>query len=260
MKQTAAPLKSEATRAKILGCALALFRKRGFDRTTMRDVADSAGVALGGAYYYFPSKHALVLAYYQETQAAHSTRARATMRSARGLRERVGAVFHTKLDVLQKDRKLLGAIFRSVGDPADPLSLFGSQAADVRNESIALFDQALEGSDITPEMRPLVTMALWGLHMGVLLYFLHDTSTKQARTRRLVDGGLDQVVALLSLAPMLGPLTHPLTALLEEAQLLPVPGKNKPLPSTPALLAEPLSAKWNGVVSAGTARKRTPVR
>lgn len=220
MKKAATPLKSEATRAKILGCALALFRKRGFDRTTMRDVAESAGVALGGAYYYFPSKDALVLAYYQETQAAHSTRARAAMKAARGLRERLGAVFHTKLDVLQKDRKLLGAIFRSVGDPQDPLSLFGSQAADVRSESFALFDEALEGSDIAPEMRSLVTMALWGLHMGILLYFMHDASPKQAKTRRLVDGGLDQVVMLLSIAPMLGPLTQPLAALLEDADLL----------------------------------------
>ena len=219
MRQTAAPLKSEATRAKILHAALALFRKRGFDRTTMRDVAESAGVALGGAYYYFPSKDALVLAYYQETQSAHSTRARAAMKTARGLRERVGAVFHTKLDALQKDRKLLGAIFRSVGDPSDPLSVFGSQAAGVRNESIQLFDEALEGSDLAPGMRPLVTMALWGLHMGILLYFMHDASPKQAKTRRLVDGGLDQVVMLLSIAPMLGPVTEPLANLLAEAGL-----------------------------------------
>lgn len=220
MKQTAAPLKSEATRAKILRAALALVRKRGFDRTTMRDVAESAGVALGGAYYYFPSKDALVLAYYQDTQAAHSARARAAMAAAQGLRQRLGAVFHTKLDVLQKDRKLLGAIFRSVGDPSDPLSLFGSEAAGVRNESIAVFDEALEGSGIEPEMRPLVTMALWGLHMGILLYFMHDTSPKQMKTRLLVDGGLDQVVMLLAIAPMLGPMTQPLADLLAEAGLL----------------------------------------
>ena len=217
---TAPMTRGKETREKILERALALFRKRGFEKTTMRDVAESAGVALGGAYYYFPSKESLVLAYFQETQATHSARARAAMATADGLRARVGAVFHTKLDVLQKDRKLLGTIFRSVGDPSDPLSLFGSQTAGVRNESIVLFDEALEGSSVDPSMRPLVTMSLWGLHMGVLLYFMHDTSPKQTNTRRLVDGGLDQVEMLLAIAPMLGPVTQPLSALLEEVGLL----------------------------------------
>src|SRR5262249_12051901 len=97
--------KAQRTRAHILESALALFRKRGFDKTTMRDVAAAAGVALGAAYYYFPSKEALVLAYYNETQAAHAARARERLEGARTIPERVAAVMHAKLDVLAKDRK-----------------------------------------------------------------------------------------------------------------------------------------------------------
>src|SRR5262245_57701400 len=63
--------KSEKTREKILDTALTLFRKQGFDGTTMRDVAKQAGVALGAAYYYFPSKEALVMAYYERIQDDH---------------------------------------------------------------------------------------------------------------------------------------------------------------------------------------------
>src|SRR5512140_1770548 len=124
------PKKRELTREKILASALALFRRRGFEKTTMRDVARAAKVALGAAYYYFPSKEALVLAYYHETQDEHSRRARAAMAEETTLRGRLGAVMHTKLDVLAKDRKLLGAIFRSVADPDDPLSLFGATSRD----------------------------------------------------------------------------------------------------------------------------------
>ena len=47
-----------------------LFREKGFEPTTMRDIAAKAGVALGGAYYYFSSKDAIVLAFYSEMQAS----------------------------------------------------------------------------------------------------------------------------------------------------------------------------------------------
>ncbi|HZS36969.1 MAG TPA: TetR family transcriptional regulator, partial [Polyangia bacterium] len=43
------PKKSEETRRRVVDAALTLFRKRGFDATTMRDVAAAAGLSLGAA-------------------------------------------------------------------------------------------------------------------------------------------------------------------------------------------------------------------
>jgi len=131
--------KSAATKKKILEAALRLFRKRGFERTTMRDVAKAAGVALGAAYYYFPSKDALILAYYDTTQEAHTAEARVGMAMADSLEGRLRVIFHTKIDGIARDRKLLSALFRSVGDPSSELSIFLTQAKSVRDESIALF-------------------------------------------------------------------------------------------------------------------------
>ncbi len=221
----ATPKKRELTREKILASALSLFRRRGFEKTTMRDVARAAKVALGAAYYYFPSKEALVLAYYHDTQDEHSRRARAAMAKEPTLRARLGAVMHTKLDVLERDRKLLGAIFRSVADPDDPLSIFGATSRGVREESLQLFEDALStspdaaGAMLEPETRRIVSRALWGLHMGLLLYYLHDASPAQEKTRALTDGALDLAVQLVSVAPLLGGLTDPLAGLLRDAGL-----------------------------------------
>ena len=63
--------KSEATRRKLLERALRLFQHRGVEATTMRDIARAAGLSLGAAYYYFPSKEALLFAYYEANQARH---------------------------------------------------------------------------------------------------------------------------------------------------------------------------------------------
>jgi AcrR family transcriptional regulator len=75
MNSTISPA-SERTEEAILQIALELFRSRGFDVTTMRDIARAAKVATGAAYYYFPSKEAIVSAYYDQVQCVHAEKAR----------------------------------------------------------------------------------------------------------------------------------------------------------------------------------------
>ena len=120
-KADAKHVKSEQTREEILDSALELFRQHGFDATTMRDIAVKAGVALGAAYYYFASKDAIVQAYYEKVQQEHTARLRQMKMDGLSLRQRLAAVFYSKLDILENDRKLLGAIFRYSGEPAHPL-------------------------------------------------------------------------------------------------------------------------------------------
>src|ERR671921_2831290 len=56
--------KARRTRERILEAALRLFAERGYEATTMRDVAREAGASLGLAYRYFASKEEFVLALY----------------------------------------------------------------------------------------------------------------------------------------------------------------------------------------------------
>lgn len=49
------------TRDRILRAAAALFREQGFNRASMRDLADRVGIHKSSLYHYFPSKQALLL-------------------------------------------------------------------------------------------------------------------------------------------------------------------------------------------------------
>src|ERR1700681_1858594 len=80
----------EQTRTLILNAALERFRKGGFEVTTMRDIARAAKVATGAAYYYFPSKEAIVAAYYDQVQRLHAEKVRLELNGKVGLRERLG--------------------------------------------------------------------------------------------------------------------------------------------------------------------------
>src|SRR6266404_7633048 len=64
-----------AARLSLYNTALALIAERGYEATTLRDVADRAGVSVGLPYRYFPSKRAVVLALYDELSAEYVARA-----------------------------------------------------------------------------------------------------------------------------------------------------------------------------------------
>ncbi len=51
--------KSEAAIAKALEAALELFSKQGFRGSTMRQIADAAGLSVGNLYHHFPSKESI---------------------------------------------------------------------------------------------------------------------------------------------------------------------------------------------------------
>lgn len=56
-----------ATRARILEHALALFSRHGYERTSVKMIAESAGVAQGLLYNYFEGKDALLRAIFEES-------------------------------------------------------------------------------------------------------------------------------------------------------------------------------------------------
>jgi len=55
----------EATRARILAAAAALFAEHGFDATTVRTIASHAGITDGALYYHFASKREVLNALWQ---------------------------------------------------------------------------------------------------------------------------------------------------------------------------------------------------
>ena len=56
------PSRGEQTRLQIIQAATSLFIRQGYHGTSMRQVAQAAGIALGGIYNHFPSKEALFVA------------------------------------------------------------------------------------------------------------------------------------------------------------------------------------------------------
>ena len=210
--------RSEVTRARIFEAALSLFRKHGFDRTTMRDIAKEAGVALGAAYYYFDSKDALVMDFYERAQVELRPLLTDVLSKTKGLEERLRALLDAKLQYFAPNRSLLGTLSAHI-DPQHPLSPFSAETQAIRDADISVISQALEGSKvrIPVNLETHLPRLLWLYQMGLLLFWVYDRSPKQARTTLLLDKSLGIVVTLIKFSslPLLRPVRKIVTDLLE---------------------------------------------
>ena len=64
-----------AARDRLYATAIELIAARGYEATTLRDIAKEAGVSVGLLYRYFPSKQAVIIALYDELSADYARQA-----------------------------------------------------------------------------------------------------------------------------------------------------------------------------------------
>jgi AcrR family transcriptional regulator len=208
-------MKSEATRERILEAALDLFREQGFETATMRQIAGRAGVATGAAYYYFASKDAIVLAFYDQARQEMQPQLEAALATSKDLRERLRAVIEVKLTYFTPSRRLLGALSGHT-NPESPLSPFSEETRPIREGDIAFFTLAVEGSRVRvpADLAAYLPRVLWMYQMGIVLFWIGDRSSGQRKTRALLDKSLDMIVRLVKLAGL--PLTKPVRRMVIE--------------------------------------------
>ncbi|MER6719083.1 TetR/AcrR family transcriptional regulator [Streptomyces halstedii] len=188
-EKTAKAPKSEQTRTLILETALRLFEERGYDRTTMRAVAQEAGVSVGNAYYYFGSKEHLVQGFYDRIAADHAAAVRPVLDGDPDLAVRIRGVLLGWLDVAQPYHRFAAQFFRNAADPESPLSPFSEDSAAAREAVISLHERCLSGSSTryAPELGRELPQLMWLMQMGLVLFWVYDRSDGAARSRRLVE-------------------------------------------------------------------------
>ncbi len=194
--------RGEQTRAAVFEAALALFTERGYEATTMRAIAQRAGVSLGSSYHYFPSKAHLVLEFYRHVHDLHVAAAAPILARDRDLGARLRGVIRAIVMTCEPFHDVAASIFSTVADPSSALNAFGEAARPLRRDVIALYAEVVEGSEarLPPDVAEELPRLLWLYQMGVLYFWMLDTSPGRLRTLEVVDETSDLIVRVLSLA------------------------------------------------------------
>ncbi len=214
--------KSERTRARLRAIALRSFRERGYDDTTIRLIAEEAGVSVGTTHYHFPSKHHLVQELYLDVQQGHRDAARPLLDDTRDLVDRLGVVYRTGLDQLEPFHPFAPGFLSAAVSPKSPINPLSEESAPALAIVEDLFREAVQGAkDRMPaEFEQQLPHALVLGHLLLALYWVYDTSPGQQRTRRLLDRGLRLLRTALPLirVPLLRAPLRELLALIGEVR------------------------------------------
>ena len=205
--------KARRTRERILEAALALFADRGYDATTMRDVAREAGTSLGLAYRYFASKEEFALALYMRLAEESEAWARDGLDGGT-VAERFEAAMLAKLDQLSPHRGPLAALLSRALDPNSRLSALGEGTAAIREKMGGVFLEVVRGAGDAPgekQARQLGNV-LYALHLAILLYWFHDKTPEAHATRDLL-GSARETIRYLRPALRLPPMSRVLSGL-----------------------------------------------
>lgn len=201
-----ATAKGEQTRELILSTALRLFREQGYGKTTMRAIANEAGVSVGNAYYYYGSKDHLMQAYYDLLQDQHREAVEPILATEKTFVPRMTGVLRTWLDVAAPYHEFAGTFFKTAADPRSPLSPFSEESRPARDASVDVFRRVIDGSDLklAADLKAELPELLWLLQMGVVLFWVHDQSEDVRRSRALIDRAVPLVDRLLRLTRIPG--------------------------------------------------------
>ena len=194
--------KGHQSSRNIVNAALELIRERGYEETTMRAIAEKAGVSLGNAYHYYPSKAHLVQAFYHRLHDEQVAGARPILEAESSLKGRLLEVMRLKIAGLAPYHEFAGALFKTAADPKSPLNPFADESDSVRSDSIGLFEEIVTTSKtrVPKDLAAELPYLLWLYNMGIVLFWIHDSSPKQRRTYRLIEQTVELLDKLISLA------------------------------------------------------------
>jgi len=183
-----------ATRERILTVAKRLLAQKGYEATTTRDIAETAQIASGTLFNYFPTKEAIVASLASDAVAEALTSSNGHSSDAVTLEEDLFAVVAGGLRKLKPLRKHLPALLET---SLSPLAITAQNETESFRVGHLEAVTALAAKHGHGELSPLALQLYWTLYTGMLVFWANDRSPKQEDTLALIDDSINMFVGWL---------------------------------------------------------------
>ena len=177
-----------ATRKRILNAAKSLFRSKGFEQATIRDIAREAHIATGTMFNYFASKEAVVVELASQAFEKAQRDFLRNRRSGAGVEEELFALVGAQMRFLRPIRKYIRPLLDSALTPAT-IAQANETNRLLRADLTEQFTDILTDHGIE-EPSSVALNLFWALYVGVLTFWGSDRSPKQEDTLALLDQSL----------------------------------------------------------------------
>jgi AcrR family transcriptional regulator len=191
----------EQTKRQILKAALELFRERGLDGTTTKQISKRAGIAEGTLFNYFKTKEDLALYFFQKetNDLVEWFQANERLQKA-GLPEKLFAIVHRQLEYIEPYEDFIGAVFFRALQPSSKLNPLSLESQELRIKYLRFIREVLAEAEEKEEIPPTGDLGAYAFglyYMGMVLHWLHDTSRGKQKTLALLDRSLNVATKVL---------------------------------------------------------------
>jgi AcrR family transcriptional regulator len=195
MRVTAQAMQS--TRRSLVRAARRLFVKKGWEYTTTRRIAKSAGVASGTLFNYFESKEAIAAELLSDALQHAQDVVEQGRRPGETLEEELFSLIWTELASIREYRKFLPAAAETIFSPLRRLTP-GSPGESLRRNHLEAVERVI-ARHISKLPLPDVTLQLyWTLYLGVFAHWATDDSPHQEDSLAVLDQSLKLFVPLVN--------------------------------------------------------------
>ena len=192
--------KKEETRRKLIKAAVHLMITRGYDASSMREIAREAGVGDATIYNYFPTKETIVWAYIRHL---HETviKKLPTIPDFKDytLQEKLQTYYEGILEQLLPDREFVPIAIKQTRLSFLTHEKEARAIMELAKDQLRTFlKEAIESGEIPDQsVDSLYPQILFDIYMMVLLYWNQDKSENFTATTELIDLILNIVVGVL---------------------------------------------------------------
>ena len=186
--------KKEQTKERILQSALELFRKKGFYKTTTKEISKRSKIAEGTLFNYFKTKEDLALYFFEtEIQNCIDWFHQDDYIKSASLPEKLFAVTMHSLDRFEPYQEFIGAVYLRAFEPSSKLSPLSLDIQELRLKNLKFIRGILADAEDKEEIPPLGDFGAYALgigYLGILTYWLNDKSEDKENTMALLDRSL----------------------------------------------------------------------
>ncbi len=186
----------QATRKRILDAAGSLFKGKGFEQATTRDIAQQAGIATGTLFNYFPAKEDIVMTLMTTALDRAAKDFAKQQRTGASLEEDLFLHVATGLRRLKVHRKYVGPALETTLSPLTSSSI-STKADAIRIAHLELVQQTITQHGLVFEVWTMAMQLYWTLYTGVLTVWVSDSSPKQEDALAMLDQSIAMYVSWL---------------------------------------------------------------
>ena len=148
--------KKEETRENIIDCAVSFFREKGFQETSMEEIAEKSDVSKGTLYNYFENKESILVGYFQTIISDYGKGMKENFEGNKDIESTLYNLLAFISNIFKNDRELAAIYFKYRMPSRFDVNTDSSQRSGIEKWVLGIIENAQQNNQLRRDIPALV--------------------------------------------------------------------------------------------------------